>query len=581
MKRVIVVFMVLFLLGPLLYTFAQQAGETPPVSERASDRAAEIEERFRLATSSEDYPVTPGDIYSLRYQQGSAMISNQLLVEADYGVNLGMFGRMVASEMTFGQFKQEVFNLILSGYPRSMPSLTISSLGIFSVHVRGETPRARLVTAWGLMRVSDVIEDLRGPYSSLRNVEVVSRGGESRTYDLFKALRLGGNENDPYVKPGDTIVLSRSERRVQVAGEVRQPGTYDLLAGEQLRELVELYGDGLTSNADASRVRIERITGERARVTYLSLAQGYQRTTMLENGDILTVPAKSANLLTVFFEGAILPQPVATPGTTAEGAAAGGTRDETGTPASAQYNRVIYSFKEGESLSDALRAVRTSIAPLADLSKAFLVREGRTDPISVDLRVLISSTVSSADLPLQTNDRIVIPLLRFFVSISGAVANPGTYPFAPNRTYRHYIDLAGGTAQDPPENVVVTDSNGDPRDPQGFIQAEDRIFVIPATILVQGAVFAPGSFAYRAGLPVLYYLHLAGGIDPERNGIGGVSVFDSQGKRRKTGELLRPGDRIYVPTCGMLYNLNRFSGLVVAIVTALATTITIVNAFRP
>ncbi len=520
-------------------------------------------------------------MYRLNHRQGDSIISTQLMVEGDYSVNLGVFGKVSASEMTFIQLKQTVEESILSGYPRSMPSLAISSLGIFSVQVRGETPRARFVTAWGLTRVSDIIENLRGPYSSLRNVEIISRLGESKRYDLFRAMRFGGPADDPYVKPGDTVVLYKSERRVQVAGEVRQPGTYDLLAGEQLRDLVELYGDGLTSNADASRVRVERVSGDRPRVEYVSLAEGYQKAIVLENGDILTISAKSANLLTVFFEGAILPQPVATAGTAAESTTEGGTREETGTPASAQYNRILYSFKQGESLSDALRAVRPSIAPLADLSRAFLVREGLADPIYVDLRLLISSSAASSDIPLQSNDRIVIPLLRFFVSISGAVANPGTYPFAPNRTYRHYIDLAGGSAQDPPENVVITDSNGNARKPEDFIQSEDRIFVIPATILVQGAVFAPGSFAYRAGLPALYYLNLAGGIDPERHGLGGITIHDSQGKKRSAGEPLKPGDQIYIPNCGVLFNLNRYSGLVVSIVTAIATTITLVNAFRP
>ena len=576
MKKIAVALTVLFLLGSLASLGAQQAGQTVSQSEQPVD----TEEHFRLATSSEDYPVTPGDVYRLSYRQGDATISSELIVEGDYAINLGVFGKVSAVDLTFIALKRTVEDRILTGYPRSMPSLTISSLGIFSVRVRGETPRARIVTAWGLTRVSEIVEDLLGPYTSLRNVEVISRLGESRRYDIFRAMRSGDGADDPCVKPGDTVVLYRSERRVQVSGEVRQPGTYDLLAGEQLRELVEGYGDGLTSNADTSRVRIERVSGERPRVDYVSLAEGYPNTTSLENGDILTIPAKSANLLTVFFEGAIVTQPVATTGTTAD-AAAGGTRDDTGTPALAQYNRVIYSFKEGESLSDALRAVRGSIAPLADLSRAFLVREGQADPIYLDLRLLISSAVSPSDIPLQSNDRIVIPLLRFSVSISGAVANPGTYPFAPNRSYQHYIGLAGGSAQDPPENVVITDNNGNPRNKEDFIQTEDRIFVVPATILVQGAVFAPGSFAFRAGLPALYYLNLAGGVDPYRHGLGGILIYDAQGKIRRESEPLRPGDRIFVPSLGLFYNLNRYSQTMLAVVTIIATTIAIVGAGSP
>ncbi|MCX6376940.1 MAG: hypothetical protein NTU88_13065, partial [Armatimonadetes bacterium] len=274
----------LLLLVPLARVSAQQAGGTPSAGELSFDTI----EHFRLATSSIDYPVTPGDVYRLEYRQGDAAISSQPMVEGDYTINLGVFGKVDASELTFIQVKQTIEGRILTGYPRSMPSLSISSLGIFRVYIRGETSRAQYVTAWGLMHVSDVIVDLRSPSASLRNIEIVSKSSGSHRYDLFKALRFGDESEDPLVKPGDTVILYRSERSVEIAGEVFRPGTYELLPGEQLGELVNLYGDGLTSRADASRSRIQRMSGDRPTVEYVTLASESAKTIPVSNGDVVT-----------------------------------------------------------------------------------------------------------------------------------------------------------------------------------------------------------------------------------------------------------------------------------------------------
>jgi polysaccharide biosynthesis/export protein len=503
MKRTFITLVVLLSVMPLLRVSAQQPREAPPA--HTMERTAEIEEQFRLAMSSEEYPVTPGDIYRLSYRQGDSPVSVQLMVEGDYGINLGVFGKLNASDMTFSRLKQTIEERILAGYPRSMPSISISSLGIFTVQVRGETPDARYVTAWGLSRVRDVIENLSIPSASLRNIEVVSRGGGSKRCDLFRAMRSGDESENPFVKPGDSIILYRSERSVEIAGEIYRPGTYELLPGEQLGELVDLYGGGLTSRADASRLRIQSMSGDTPTVQYVSLAS--VKALPVSNGDIVTIPAKTANLPAVIFEGAILAQAAAVGGGTGT-APAGGTREETTVTSASQYNRIIHPFTAGETLSDALRAVSGFLAPLADLSAAFLVREGRTDPLYIDMRGLVTNSASPSDLPLQDNDRIVVPPFSSFVS-------------------------------------------------------------------VQGAVFIPGAYPFRAGLPVWYYVGLAGGIDPERNGDGSVTVSDSQGKLRTKGEPPRPGDFVFVPSNAFFYNLNRYAPVITLFATIVGTTITV------
>jgi polysaccharide export outer membrane protein len=611
---------------------AQDAGPAAPTPDVAA-------QRLRLATSSGGYPVTPGDVYRLTFRQGEVTFSNEILVESDYRLNLNVFGSLNAAGMTFAQVKPAVEKIVEKAYPRSVPSLSISSIGIFQVFIKGETQRARNIDAWGLSRLSGVIEGMLGPFSSIRNIEVVSRDGTSRGYDLFKAQRLGNLEEDPYLRQGDTIVISTSERMVEIAGEVRRPGKYQLLTGEELRDLVESFAGGLTSNAEISRVRIDRVSGEKVRTFFVNAKEGYASEVPIQDGDLVTVPGKTASLPVVFFEGAVITE---TPTAVAQAA----LTETPGTVASVRYNRISYSFREGETLSDALSSVRKSISPMANLSAAYIIRKGTEKPIPADLAALLSGTSASADMLLQPMDRIVVPAEQFSVSIYGDVARPGSYSYSPGKTYRYYADLAGaGAIMESPENIVVLDTanrqraigdsiapddrinittarvgvNGDVTTPGRYpytpgktyryyadlagggaieeiqenivilstanqrraigdaIQPDDNIYLTAARVGVQGAVFSPGSFVYRKEFSIANYVNLAGGFDPERNISGQVTVFDSQGKPRQAGDAVNPGDRIYAHNDSFAYNFNRYFPLVASVIALLTSVVTLVN----
>jgi protein involved in polysaccharide export with SLBB domain len=561
----------LILAGALLLVAAASFGQAVTGAAASPvDLAAEAEQRVRIAIASELYPVTPGDVYQLSYRQTDPVIETPVLVDGDYSVNLGVFGKVDATGMRYTELKRSVERQIQSGYPRSMPSLSITSIGMFQVLVRGETPRARYVTVWGMSRLSEVVEGALSERSSLRMVTVIPRSGLGQSYDLYLAMREGKVEEDPMVKPGDTVVIGRSARKVTIEGEVNVPGTYELMVDEQLGTLVTRYAGGTTPRADTARVRVEFTTGEQVRVEYLDLAAAGAANTPLGDGDTVTVAAKIARRSIAFFEGAIV---AAAPAAGAEvGAAA--------EPAAA-YNRIIYPFHEGETVSFALRSIRESLSPFADLSAGFIVHEGSTAPVSLDMRAFLADVPGAADLPLEPNDRIVIPMLDFSVYVTGDVDAPGAYPFAPGRTIQQYLDLAGGVTQNGSGIVTLFDPSGEPRDPGDAISARDRIHVTAATVSVQGAVYSPGSFPFRAGASAGYYLGLAGGIDPERNRNQAYTVYDDQGRRRDPDHALQAGDRLNVPANRLLYNLNRYAPTIGTIVTAIWTGLLIVEALTP
>ncbi len=567
MKRAIAPVFIFFLV-PLGLLLAQQAASPP-----SSDRMVEAEQRLQLAGTSEDYPVTPGDQYRLSYRQGDSPISLSIIVQNDWTVSLGVFGSVDASGMSFRQLKATVEKLLLAGYPRSMPSLTPVALGVFRILVKGEVQRVSYVVAWGLSRVSDILDNVSAPAASMRNVELVSRDGSSRICDLFKATREGLLEENPYVKPGNTIVLSRSERRIQLVGEVREPGNYELLPEEQLNELLETYGGGLLSSADSTRIRIAGVTDKRAVTRRISLQAEGAGGSVLSDGDVVTVPAMAERLPVVSFEGAIL-----APTETKEAETPASSAEARKKPVD-EYGRILYSFRNGETLSDALATIRGSLSPLADLASASIIREGSSDPLYVDMQALLATTGSPTDLPLVPNDRIIIPESKFVVYVSGAVAEPGIYPYAPNRTFQYYVVLAGGSDQENLGSISIFDRKGAFRHPESMIQSEDRIHVEPATITVQGSVFLPGSFPFRYHSPPSYYIGLAGGNDPERNARGSYNVFDQNGKAKRTTDPLSPGDRIYVPSTNLIYSLNKYAPLIATVVTTVWTILLIRDQF--
>jgi polysaccharide biosynthesis/export protein len=562
--RTMLVFVVA-LAAPLCGAYGQAVTGAAPEPESGALAALHA----RLATTSRDYPVTPGDEYRLAYRQGDSIVTTTVIVDSDYRIPLGLFGSVDASNMAFADIKQQVERLILNGYPRSSPSLTLSALSEFRVVVRGDVPRAAYYTAWGLTRISDVLNDVASPTSSQRSVRVVSRDGTSRTYDVLSALRSADPAGNPYVKPGDTIVLAPCERRVQLAGAVRMPGTYELVPGEELSDLITSWGGGLSSGAEPGRVGVRSVAGERSEVQYVRVGTGAAETT-LQDGDVVTVASKDERRPSVVLEGAISSSSTAPAATTVPVAP-----DTTTPSAGSVYGRIFQVFLPGETLSDVLVANRRSFSPLADLAAATLIREDGSAPRAIDLRPLLSSSGGADDLVLQANDRIVIPFTSYTVYVGGAVSRPGAYPYSPGSPVAYYVTLAGGTGVNQPDRAFVSDGKGNQRTLAAAIQPGDLILVPRETITVQGAALSPGEFAFSSGMDPSTYIALAGGADPERNANGAYEVYSSEGRKRAAAESLAPGDRIYLPSNNFLYNVNRYAPLLATLVSTVLTIVTI------
>lgn len=510
-KKIILTFAVVLLISAAISAQAvlpsgqgSVAGGTPGVA------------NLQLAVSSRDYPVTLGDVYRLTYRStAGTMINLDVQVDGSGIVSLGVFGKLDANGLTFVELKQKAEDLISKNYSHSLPELSIQSPGVFRIAVRDTPSRFQYVPAWGLSRLSDIVGGYESGSVSLRRVDVASRDGSVRTYDLLSS--------DPLVKPGDTVTLRSPARSVRLEGEVRRPGTYELLEGEGLQELIEDFGGGITSAGDSRRLRVDHSSSQGGSTEYVAVPDAYGSAVALGDGDSVLVRASSERLSLIWFEGAVdsasADQDSALRGGASPDAASAQATAPAALPGAGTQemtnNRFSYQIRGGQMLSDALQDVRSYFQPLADLSYAtYFPSVDSLQGERVNIPALLSGSDMSSDVTLVPGARIVIPTVNL-------------------------------------------------------------------NVMVSGAVYAPGSVLYRPNSPAGYYMIQAGGIDPWRNSFGSYKVLDAYGKRRKSSEPIQPGDQIHVNENSFFYQLERRVPVLASILALTTSVITLTLVYGP
>ena len=406
------------------------------------------------------YPVTPGDTYQVSYLYNLKQTSLPFFIESDGSADLSFFGTIQTKGLTFGELKVKVENIVLKAYPNSLPRLIIKSTGAFPVLIKGEVSSPGYAQGWGYSRLSDLIADRLTRYSSLRNVEIMHESGSTESYDLFHAALTSDLTKNPIVRPGDTIVIHPYDREVYVQGEVRRPGAFQLLKGETLSDLVNMYCDGYTKLADREKLHVRRLNTVQGgtNTIYLSGKPDSLSSFVPEDMDLVIVPSKISNLPVVFFEGAL------------------GMKVGTTSPVSA---RIPWPITENQRISTAVAGLpKGTITPVSDLECAFIIRQDTNEFIPVNLDRIVYKHDYRDDPALQAGDRIVIPLKLFSVYVGGAVSSPGAMPYVAGKTYLEYVMMAGGfnTEEHVGNAVYIVDRDGKRYGKDRIIQPEDKIF---------------------------------------------------------------------------------------------------------
>jgi protein involved in polysaccharide export with SLBB domain len=338
---------------------------------------------------------------------------------------------------------------------------------------------------------------------SYRNIEVVRGGKVISNLDLYDYFSSGVLQT-LFLKDQDVIRVPNYKKRVQLTGEVKFRGLFELRSGETLSDLFE-YSGGLGPKALKESFLIERVEG----ASYKSFNVNAQNEA-LEPGDkvyVYSISEEKNN--TVSIEGEVL-----IPGS--------------------------YSLKTIFTVADLIKASK-GFTQEAYLEYGSLFRKqpnGVTQMISIGL--ISDQYNKNLQEPLKENDVLrIYNKSKFFpfekVRIVGEVISPSTYNFYQGMSLQDLIALAGGLSsskgklditiksKDPNSNdYIISNSISSyelEKNSSTLLQPDDIVSVIlknnfsATTIKISGEVVNPGVYIESKSLnSITNVIEQAGGF---------------------------------------------------------------------
>ena len=420
-------------------------------------------QRVLSAISNPFYPVTPGDTFRLVYLDGMKTVTLDLQADDQVSVAIPGLGTIEGKGLTFQELRQQIVSMVQTYHSYSNPQVVFIGTGSFTVSAVGEVVGTRIVPAWGLSRLSEVVKSA-SPYASSREVEITSVDGTTKTYDLYKALRKGELAQDPLLKSGDVVRLKRAQKLVILGGNVYQSGTYQLLSQDTLSSLISSYGGGVLGGSDVQNIRLQRYNSETGiwDVKYIDLVK--DPSFVLQNLDHVIVDTLTPSMQSVTIEGAV---------------ATSEAFDTLSSTALVGYTsgRIFYQFYPGETLKQMLSSISPRLMTVSDLDGAYLLRNGEKIPVKA--QQILYGTNDQGSMRLESGDTFLIPFNQRFVTVSGAVVRSGIFAYVPDKGINYYIALAGGLSDDAtyPTSIGVYGPDGKKQDNSDPIQPESTITV--------------------------------------------------------------------------------------------------------
>jgi polysaccharide export outer membrane protein len=401
--------------------------------------------RFQAVQSGpvdENYRMGSGDVLVL-ILTGDVEQAYTLTVTREGFVVIPQVGQVYVANLTMGQLEDQLYARLrraYSGISRSASARTkfqvsLAKLRNIQVFVVGDVVRPGAYQVSGAGTVLTALYAAGGPTSngSFRKVEVRRGDKLVNTLDLYDYLLHGINASDVRLQNGDVVFVPVHSGFVKLAGEVTRPAVYEVLPQETLRDLIQFAG-GFGPAAYQTRVRIHRILPPESRGP-----AGRARVVVdvgpdqFAAGSVPAVPMAAGDSVTVLSVADRLRGYVTVKGNV--------------------WVEGQVGFTPGMKLS---QAIRLAGGPKPDVYlDRILVARTNEDSTRVQLRSAFADSTGAvvSDLALQEEDEIrVFSRAAFlptrYVTVVGAVHNPGRVPYREGMTMRDLVLLADGVTED-------------------------------------------------------------------------------------------------------------------------------------
>ena len=203
-----------------------------------------------------DYKISLKDQFRIILSGSRDQIFN-LNVNLDGTILFPELGSVYVAGLTFKEVKDKLSNMVDQSYIGVNIDISLQNLSAKKVTIVGavNTPGTYLInpfsTITGALAYSGGISEI----GSLRNIKLIRNNGKVFSFDLYQLLINGDRSNDLTIEAGDTILIGAAKQFIEIEGAVNRPGTYEVLEGEGLNDIVN-FALGFTSTANKSNIAI-------------------------------------------------------------------------------------------------------------------------------------------------------------------------------------------------------------------------------------------------------------------------------------------------------------------------------------
>lgn len=392
-----------------------------------------FEPNLKLATPV-NYVLGPEDQLNINVY-GASLVNWKLDVSPEGNINIPGVGILNVAGKTIEQATTSIKSkLSANNYAVGRGTTVQVSLGnIRSIKVIlvGEVAKPGTYTLPSLATVFNALYSAGGPNDngSFRQIEVIRNNRIARRLDVYDFLVKGDQKDNISLQDQDIIRVPTYRTRVELAGEVKNPAIFEVLAGETLQDVFRFAG-GFTDLAYTARIKVSQIIDQQRRIGDV-VETDYKNYIPLR-GDKFTVE----RILDRYENRVSINGAVFRPGE--------------------------YELQKGLTLSQLIKNA-AGLKEDAFTGRGSITRlkaDNTTEILSFDVNGIINKT--TPDILLQREDVIRISSIfdlrdAYRVSIKGEVRSQGDFAFAENMSVEDLIVKAGGfTEGASPKRIEVS-----------------------------------------------------------------------------------------------------------------------------
>lgn len=383
-----------------------------------------FEPNLRIATPK-NYIIGPDDELNVDIY-GNSVDNFKLHVSPEGTVKMLNLAPVQVSGLTIEQASERIVSRLRQAYSAlnrpgggTYSIITLGNVRSIQVMITGEVTRPGTYTLSSLSSAFNALYKAGGPNNngSFRNIEIIRNTKTIRSIDLYGFLVDANLKDNITLQDQDIILIRPFETRIELSGEVKHPGLFEVKSGETFKDILR-YAGGYTSDAYTASIQFRRNTGKELKVGSVSGSEiGLSQ---LQNGDSYKV----GKILDRIENRVVIE---------------GGVYRDGEYPIDEQTNTLKKLIKKAEGLRED-----------AFLSRAIIERKSETlrpEIIAFDLGKLMSGEIE--DIPLKREDRVSIRTIdelkeSYKITVLGSVITPGTIEYHRGITIADAIFKSGG-----------------------------------------------------------------------------------------------------------------------------------------